>query len=196
MSEVESTSELKPSIEKQTLLYCRVCTMPPEYCEFGPAPEKCKKWLFDNESEVYDKLYSDAPSATDDGPTSAETRAARKAAEKIKNEEIKKDKARVTIKRIERNKRKFITSISGLEVLGVDLKKASKLFAGKLACGASVTKNNQGADEIVVQGDVSDFLLELIPKTWSTISEDKIDLVEDKKNKKTEEATAPTKSKK
>ncbi|KAJ9081117.1 Translation machinery-associated protein 22 [Entomophthora muscae] len=182
MSEVESTCELKPSIEKQTLLYCRVCTMPPEYCEFGPAPEKCKKWLFDNESEVYDKLYSDAPSATDDGPTSAETRAARK--------------ARVTIKRIERNKRKFITSISGLEVLGVDLKKASKLFAGKLACGASVTKNNQGADEIVVQGDVSDFLLELIPKTWSTISEDKIDLVEDKKNKKTEEATAPTKSKK
>lgn len=37
----------------------------------------------------------------------------------------------------------------------VDLKKASKLFANKFATGASVTKNNQGEDEIVIQGDVA-----------------------------------------
>jgi translation initiation factor 1 (eIF-1/SUI1) len=33
----------------------------------------------------------------------------------------------------------------------VDLKKAAKLFAQKFATGASVTKNAQGFDEIVVQ---------------------------------------------
>ena len=37
----------------------------------------------------------------------------------------------------------------------MDLKRAAKLFATKFACGSSVTKNPQGLDEIVVQGDVS-----------------------------------------
>lgn len=44
----------------------------------------------------------------------------------------------------------------------VDLKKAAKFFAQKFATGASVTKNQQGQDEIVVQGDVSDDILEMI----------------------------------
>lgn len=37
----------------------------------------------------------------------------------------------------------------------VDLKKAAKLFSNKFATGASVTKNNIGVDEIVIQGDVA-----------------------------------------
>lgn len=37
----------------------------------------------------------------------------------------------------------------------MDLKKAAKLFSNKFATGASVTKNNQGVDEIVIQGDVA-----------------------------------------
>lgn len=45
---------------------------------------------------------------------------------------------------------------------GVDLKKAAKLFATKFACGSSVTKNPQGLDEIVVQGDVSGEIVEMI----------------------------------
>jgi translation initiation factor 1 (eIF-1/SUI1) len=77
----------------------------------------------------------------------------------------------VTIKRIQRNKNKYVTAIHGLEAFGalfillrslpasiriyawveVDLKKAAKLFAQKFATGASVTKNAQGFDEIVVQ---------------------------------------------
>jgi len=27
------------------VVYCKVCGLPPEYCEFGPSPEKCKLWL-------------------------------------------------------------------------------------------------------------------------------------------------------
>jgi density-regulated protein len=45
---------------------------------------------------------------------------------------------------------------------GIDLKKAAKLLAQKFATGSSVTKNPQGHDEIVVQGDVSDDILEII----------------------------------
>ena len=36
-------------------------------------------------------------------------------------------KSVVTIKRIERNKRKFVTSVSGLEAFGLDLKKVCPL---------------------------------------------------------------------
>jgi len=38
----------------------------------------------------------------------------------------KKLSSQVTIKRIERNKRKHVTSIHGLEAFGIDLKKAAK----------------------------------------------------------------------
>jgi CRISPR/Cas system CMR subunit Cmr6 (Cas7 group RAMP superfamily) len=36
----------------------------------------------------------------------------------------------VTIKRIERNKRKYVTSVSGLEAFGYELKKVCLLIAG------------------------------------------------------------------
>lgn len=95
----------------------------------------------------------------------------------------------MTIKRIERNKRKFVTSVHGLEAFGeslvtatrrsegsvaetrsccccllqgIDLKKVAKALATRFATGSSVTKNPQGLDEIVVQGDVSDDILEII----------------------------------
>jgi density-regulated protein len=50
----------------------------------------------------------------------------------------------VIIKRIERNKRKHITAVNGLEAFGVDLKKAAKQLAKEFATGASVTKNAAG----------------------------------------------------
>jgi density-regulated protein len=46
--------------------------------------------------------------------------------------------------------------------LGVDLKKAAKLFAQRFATGGSVTKNAAGIDEIVVQGDVSHEIYDMI----------------------------------
>lgn len=64
--------------------------------------------------------------------------------------------SKVIIKRSERNKRKFVTSVHGLDYFGVDLKKAAKLFANKFATGASLHKGPQGEEEIIIQGDVSD----------------------------------------
>jgi len=56
---------------------------------------------------------------------------------------------------MERNKKKHVTSIHGLHYFGVDLKKASKLFANKFGAGATVSKTANGDEEILIQGDVS-----------------------------------------
>jgi len=71
-------------------------------------------------------------------------------------------------------------------IAGVDLKKAAKLFATRFACGSSVTKNPQGLDEIVVQGDVSGDILEMIEEQVGVLKgvpADNVVEVEEKKKK-------------
>ena len=70
---------------------------------------------------------------------------------------------------------------------GIDLKKAAKQFAQTFATGASVTKNAQGLDEVVVQGDVSDEIQELLEGQVGVlkgVDADKIVRVEEKTKKK------------
>jgi len=91
--------------------------------------------------------------------------------------------SKVYIKRVERNKRKFVTAVSGLEAFGLDLKKVAKDFGKKFATGASVTKVPGVGEEIVVQGDVSDEIEEFLLEKYKDIPEDNIELIEDKKKK-------------
>nr|DAD44409.1 TPA_asm: hypothetical protein HUJ06_002639 [Nelumbo nucifera] len=42
------------------VLYCPVCSLPAEYCEFGPDFEKCKPWLIENAPELYPDLLKDS----------------------------------------------------------------------------------------------------------------------------------------
>ncbi|OAV98929.1 hypothetical protein PTTG_03972 [Puccinia triticina 1-1 BBBD Race 1] len=75
----------------------------------------------------------------------AETEALKKEAqEEPKASRMKKSKTnKVTVKTVERTQRKRITTIHGLDLFGIDLKKLAKLFASKFAIGSSVNKNNQ-----------------------------------------------------
>lgn len=71
-------------------------------------------------------------------------------------------------------------------IADVDLKKTAKFFAQKFATGASVTKNAQGLDEIVVQGDVSGDIVEMIEDgagPLKGIPSDNVVEVEEKKKK-------------
>ncbi len=88
---------------------------------------------------------------------------------RLEKEEQKRKKARVIIKLVERNKRKSVTHIRGLEVFGLDLKKVAKRLASKYACGCSVARNPAGYDEIVVQGDVVDDLFEFLPEEYTEV---------------------------
>ncbi|KAL4245710.1 Translation machinery-associated protein 22 [Abortiporus biennis] len=163
-----STSDdtVKQAIAPLEVTYCEVCTFPLEYCEFGSSFTKCKDRLKADDPDLYEKYYSEEALQAKLGTLSLEAQnklekdtAAKEAkAEKKADAAMKKKMAsQITIKRIERNKRKHVTAIHGLEAFDVDLKKVAKQFAQKFATGASVTKNPQGQDEIVVQGDTMSY---------------------------------------
>ena len=120
----------------------------------------------------------------------AQKRAAKDAAKKESKalaaetrEAERKQAAKVLIKRIERNKRKYVTAVGGLEAHGMDLKKVAKELGKKFATGSSVTKTASGGEEIVVQGDLSDEIYDFVTERWPEIPEDNVDCVEDKKKK-------------
>ncbi|KAF1804122.1 translation initiation factor SUI1 [Mucor lusitanicus] len=187
------------SIEPRKVFLCGICTMPLEYCEFSGTQEKCKLWLKEKDEDMYEEVYGGVKAVTEgvekatieDEASDKKDRTvvkdkSAKLEAKLERENKKKMASRVLIKRIERTKRKCITTIYGLDIFGVDLKKAAKMFANRFACGSSVAKNNQGQDEIVVQGDFSDELLKMILKNWPNVPEENIDKIEEKKKKKAE----------
>lgn len=202
-------------VEPKRIIYCGVCSYPPEFCEFGISLAKCQQWLQSNHPEIYTKLYPNSPSektTSDNGDPVSTIAAATSSlsidqnnkiqqdlAKKQHREEIKQQKelakklsSKITIKRIERNKRKHIISISGLEVFNIDSKKLAKTFASKFATGASVTKNAEKMDEILVQGDVSDeakLYIEGLLKDQG-LEDVKVEQVDDKKKIKKAAAAA------
>jgi density-regulated protein DRP1 len=114
------------------VVYCGICTLPPEYCEYGGTIKKCQEWLRSHHAELYEKIWSAEALAEAAADLSVEAREraekdAQKKAAKAEAQE-KKDaeklaSSHVTIKRIERNKRKFVTAVTGLEAFGLELKK-------------------------------------------------------------------------
>ncbi|KAG7451608.1 density-regulated protein DRP1 [Guyanagaster necrorhizus] len=196
-AETDASPQVEPTPPVQ-VLYCSVCSYPPEYCEFGEHLTRCKQWLHEAHPDLYEKYYSDEALQAKIGTLSlqAQEKLEKDTAKKEAKAEAKADAAlkkkmasQITIKRIERNKRKYVTTVHGLEAFGVDLKKVAKQLASKFATGSSVTKNPQGQDEIVVQGDVSDEILEMIEDgvgLLKGIPTDNVELVEEKKKKGTE----------
>ncbi|KAM5542377.1 hypothetical protein V8D89_003836 [Ganoderma adspersum] len=168
MASIEAEASTSEVIAPKEVLYCQVCTYPVEYCEFGSSLTRCKEWLQKTDQALYDHFYSEEALQAKIGTLSleAQEKLDKDTAKKEAKAEAKADaalkKKMVTIKRIERNKRKHVTAVHGLEAFDVDLKKAAKFFAQKFATGASVTKNAQGFDEIVIQGDVSGDIVEMI----------------------------------
>ena len=50
----------------------------------------------------------------------------------------------------------------GIAILDVDMKRFAKKCANQYACGASVVKNVAGNEDIVIQGDVTDEVIDLM----------------------------------
>jgi density-regulated protein DRP1 len=78
----------------------------------------------------------------------------------------KKQKPAILIETNVRNKKKCVTTVSGLELFGVKLNEASKVFGKKFASGASVTKAADGKEQIDIQGDFLSQVAELMIKNY------------------------------
>lgn len=175
-----ATAEAQGATEPQSrhVVYCGVCSLPPEYCEFGGTVKKCQDWLQKNNPDMYDRIWSEEAlsAATASLSVEAQKRAEKDAQKKAQKAEAQEQKHRdiiasskVYIKRVERNKRKYVTAVSGLEAFGLELKKVAKDFGKKFATGSSVTKTASGGEEIVVQGDVSDEIEEFLLEKYKEI---------------------------
>ncbi len=169
-----------------------MCSLPPEYCEFGGTTKKCEEWLQKNHPDLHKKLYSEEVLSANlsalsvDAQKRAEKDAAKKTAKAAaaeQREAERKAEAIVLIKRVERNKRKYVTVLSGLEEHGLELKKVAKELGKKFATGSSVTKTAAGGEEITVQGDVSDDLYDWLQEKYPEIPEDNLDMKDETKKK-------------
>ncbi|KAI4846205.1 density-regulated protein DRP1 [Aureobasidium sp. EXF-8845] len=175
------------------VVYCGVCSLPPEYCEFGGTTKKCEEWLESKHPDLHTKLYSEDAVAANlstlslDAQKRAEKDAKKKeakatAAEARRAEELATSK--ITIKRVERNKRKHVTEVSGLEAFNIDIKKLAKELGKKFATGSSAGKLPGGVGEVItVQGDLSEDIEEWICDKYEQVKEGNVELVEDKKKK-------------
>ncbi|XP_002730386.1 density-regulated protein homolog [Saccoglossus kowalevskii] len=158
------------------LIYCGECTMPLEFCEFHPNYEKCKKWLEKNLPDQFDalmRLSEDDPTAGGEGEKKKQKRGGRGMIKTRK----KTGPQKVTIARMQRNKRKYVTVVRGLSTFDIDLKVASKHFANRFATGSSVT----GDDEIVIQGDVTYDIIDVVQDKWAEIEDEMIEDLGDQK---------------
>lgn len=167
-------------LEPVEVEYCSLCSCPPEFCEYaGCKAAKMAKEL----GKVSVDGEGGAGAAGGGGGEGAAAAAAAAGDEdevekKLPGGKTKKKKDKmVTITRSTRNKKKMITTVSGLDNFEVKLAEASKIFGKKFACGASVTKAATGKEEIDVQGDFSDEMAKLITEKFG-IDGDLIKLVD------------------
>lgn len=164
------------------VLYCGVCSLPTEYCEYMPEPAKCRQWLEKNFPDVFARMSVGGPAgnAPKQDPGVGEAPPVGEEEEKKKQKrggrgQIKQKKKtvpqKVTIAKIPRAKKKYVTRVCGLATFDIDLKEAQRFFAQKFSCGASVTAE----DEIIIQGDFTDDIIDVIQEKWAEVDDDSID---------------------
>ena len=149
----------------EKVVYCGVSGYPLEMCEYHPLFEKCLVWWEENHPEMLDDYLEENGLESVEELTSKVSKRAMKASKK-KSNAASKVKCGVIIERSQRSKRKFNTIVRGLETFEIDLKKASKLFGKKFACGSAVSKSASGGKEIIIQGDVAYELIDFLEEEY------------------------------
>ena len=57
-----ATAVAGPSTKPVQPFYCGVCSLPTEYCEFGPSITKCKTWLETEDQGEFSRLWGEGES--------------------------------------------------------------------------------------------------------------------------------------
>jgi len=180
-----STAKLNTVKYGMAPIYCAICTCPPEYCEYGPTYDQCLPWILQHCPELLSAevlAKATGKTETEDGDEK-EGGGEEKKKKKRGGASVPKKAAvvetKVYIARVQRQKRKFVTSVVGLDTVpDLKLKDAARVFGRKFSSGASIGDTATGAKEIVIQGDVS-FELPSLLVTEFKISKSAIFLVDE-----------------
>jgi density-regulated protein DRP1 len=115
----------------------------------GVIDDACKAWLLANAPDMASKLgYAGAggegaPAGADGDGDAAKTGGGGKK----KKDAVKE----VLVSSKQRQKKKFVCTVRGLEMFGVKLPEACKVFKKKFSTGASVTETPDQKEEIEIQ---------------------------------------------
>uniref|UniRef100_A0A2K5RQS7 Density-regulated protein n=1 Tax=Cebus imitator TaxID=2715852 RepID=A0A2K5RQS7_CEBIM len=140
------------------VLYCGVCSLPTEYCEYMSDVANCRQWLEKNFPNEFANLTVENSPKQETGISEGQGTAGEEEEKKKQKRGRRKDLTRkVTIANIPRAKKKHVTTVCGLATFEIDLKEAQRFFAQKFFCSASVT----GEDEIIIQGDFTDDIIDV-----------------------------------
>ncbi|XP_028400335.1 density-regulated protein homolog [Dendronephthya gigantea] len=154
------------------VIYCGVCSLPSEYCEYSPSYDQCKEWWKGTHPDEYEDMIAQVAQGLEEldvaGAKKRQTRGG-KGVVKTKKKQSTGPK-KITVSLSQRSKKKYVTVVTGLKTFEIDIKKAAKSFGQKFACGTSVT----GDDEIIIQGDVKDDLIDFIQEKWPEVDDDSI----------------------
>jgi density-regulated protein DRP1 len=86
--------------------------------------------------------------------------------------------SRIVISRVQRQKRKYVTVIVGLDTVpDLKLKDAVKVFGKKFSSGSSLSESASGVKEVVIQGDVGFELPQLLISEFKVLHNDCVTLV-------------------
>ncbi|EQC28519.1 hypothetical protein SDRG_13847 [Saprolegnia diclina VS20] len=148
----------------KVIVYCPIDNLPPDYCEYGPMFNECKPWLVEHCPNLFIQKYSRTISelVEVEAQIAAGVEGITLEAEGSKSVKKKKQKAaeegkrggKVFVERFQRQKKKFVTVIAGLDEYDLNLKDISKRMGKKFACSATVVKLDSGKSQVQLQGDV------------------------------------------
>eukprot|EP00920_Eleutheroschizon_duboscqi_P035394 GHVT01085494.1.p1 GENE.GHVT01085494.1~~GHVT01085494.1.p1 ORF type:complete len:267 (-),score=64.65 GHVT01085494.1:59-859(-) len=125
--------------QAETVEYCPVCGFPPDFCDYGPSWEKCRPWVLANHPEYFPELSLDLEKMSIAGADpAAEAPAVEEKPQKKGKGKTVEAVREVRVQRVQRQMKKSVTTVQGLDAFGVKLDKAARLFANRFACGSSV----------------------------------------------------------
>ena len=126
--------------------------------EYGPNFELCLPWITQHCPEalspaVLADMLGDATIEDEEGEGGEKKKKSKRGNPGPKKKAAVETK--IVISRVQRQKRKYITTVVGLDTVPeLKLKDAAKVFGKKFSSGASVSDTAAGGKEIVIQGDV------------------------------------------
>ncbi|KAG1690518.1 hypothetical protein DVH05_028022 [Phytophthora capsici] len=189
--EEEEAEEDDGQPKLRQVVYCPIDTFPPEYCEYGPMFNECKPWLAEHCPDLVLTKYNrtvadllDVEQQIANGVEGITLEVEGKTVKKKKKNKIeeaakRKENCMVTISKSSRKGRKRLTFVTGLEDFeGVNIKDACKSMGKKFACSSSLSKTDQGQQQIQLQGDCVTELLEVLPEMFG-VHEDQIIVIDE-----------------